>query len=134
MVSIICGAKGSGKTKRIIDAANGSIAKTDGNIIYLSDQPKHSIMIKPVIRFIDSTEYGINSCSAALGFIKGVLASDNDITMVFIDGLARMACMDIPSMEEFYNALSALGEKDCVDFIITVSADSPPEFMQKYLI
>ena len=35
MIKIICGPKGSGKTKQIIDAANTSAAEAKGHLIFI---------------------------------------------------------------------------------------------------
>ena len=37
MIHLIYGAKGSGKTKRIIDMANASIDTTTGDIVFITD-------------------------------------------------------------------------------------------------
>ena len=42
MIHLIYGAKGSGKTKRIIDMANASIDTTTGDIVFITDtNPDH---------------------------------------------------------------------------------------------
>jgi len=135
MISLICGAKGSGKTKRILDAANDMAAKSDGDVVYLTDNQKHSSEIKHTVRFVNYAEYGVKSPEAALGFIKGVLSVNNDITHILIDGFARMAGRPIADMESLYDALEALCISDKMDFILTVSSDESgiPQFMRKYL-
>ena len=132
LISLIYGVKGSGKTKRIIDAANDSVKGNKGNVIYISDRA-YSGQLNRDIRFVDATEYGVKNPVAAMGFIKGILASDNDITNIFIDGLARMADSTVDGMGDFYNELEKLSLSDKVDFIITVSSDALPEFLKKYV-
>ena len=39
MLTLICGAKGSGKTSRIIDKANKDVNAAKGDCIYVSDTP-----------------------------------------------------------------------------------------------
>ena len=41
MVKIVYGAKGSGKTKRIIDMANESIESAAGNIVFITDTNRY---------------------------------------------------------------------------------------------
>ena len=135
MITLIYGAKGSGKTQKIIDAANDAAMKDNGDVVYISDQPAHSVQIKHTVRFIDFTSFGIKSPDAALGFIKGVLSVNNDISEVFIDGLPRMAGSRIENMEEFYRELERLAADEKVDFTLTVSCDGKdlPRFMKKYI-
>jgi len=129
---LIYGAKGSGKTKRIIDAANDSVTGSNGNVIYVSDRA-YSGQLSRDIRFIDSTEYGIKNAVAAMGFLKGILASDNDITDVFVDGLARIADSAVADMGDFFSELEKLSISDKVDFTVTVSLDVLPDFLRKYV-
>lgn len=133
MITLIYGAKGSGKTKRIIDAANDSVKGNKGNLVYISDRAEHARQVNYEIRFIDSSEYGINCKSCALGFIKGILSYDNDITRIFIDGFARMCGKKIEEMEDIYRELDKLSLSDNMDFTITVSTDNLPPFLMKYV-
>ena len=56
MIQIIYGSKGTGKTKRIIDQANSSIAKELGDIVFISDTSRYIREIKYQIRFTNSKE------------------------------------------------------------------------------
>ncbi len=132
MISLIYGGKGTGKTKMIMDSANKAIEQAKGTIIYITDKAKHSKELSYNIRFVDSAEYGI-ACEACLtGFIKGILASDNDIEKVYIDGLARMAGKDCEALEGMYKTLEDLSKKDEVDFCLTVSCAELPEYLKQY--
>lgn len=133
MIKIIYGAKGSGKTKKLIDLTNAAAEVTKGSVIYLTDNPKHSIQINTNVRFINTAEYGINNQELIGGFIKGIFASNSDITEMFIDGFARMADMNINDMEDIYKTLYDLSQKENVKIYLTVSADVLPEFMKKYV-
>jgi hypothetical protein len=135
MITLIYGAKGSGKTKRILDAVNDAADKCDGDAVYLTDQSKHSTEVRHTVRFVNYAEYGIKNPDAALGFLKGILSVNNDILQIYIDGLSRMAGAAIPDMESFYKELDALGIKEKTDFILTVSCDEKdlPRFLAKYV-
>ena len=135
MITLIYGEKGTGKTKRIIDAANAASMTSKGDIVYITDNAKHSLEIKHTVRFVDTKEYGICGADAALGFIKGLLSVNNDIVLIYIDGLARMANSDIKDMQEFYAALEALSVSDKVDFTVTVSSGEKdlPKYLRKYI-
>ena len=41
MVQIIAGNKGKGKTKHLLDKANGAIKEANGSIVYLDKSSKH---------------------------------------------------------------------------------------------
>ena len=133
MITLIHGPKGSGKTKKIIDMANAAGETDAGAVVYITDQPKHSVSVKHSVRFIDSAEYQINCPCSTLGFIKGILSGNNDITKVYIDGLARMCSSDITEMKDIYAELECLSEADKCDFFLTVSADKLPAYLKKYV-
>lgn len=132
MITLIYGPKGSRKTIRIIDSANQSVGGTGGNILYITDQAKHSVQINNAIRFVDATDYRVTGSAQTLGFVKGLLACDNDITDVFIDGLARIAAAELNDLAGLYSNLELISEKDNINFTITVSTDKLPDFLKKY--
>ncbi|HEY8423372.1 MAG TPA: hypothetical protein VIL23_01255 [Clostridia bacterium] len=132
MISIIYGGKGSGKTIRLIDTANKDQETNQGAAVYVTTHAKHSIQIKPSIKFVDALEYEINSKDQAIGFIKGLLACNNDINAVYIDGLAYMANLPVEETKELFDEVEAVSQKFNVKFVITVSAEKLPEFLQKY--
>ena len=51
MITIIDGAKGSGKTKRIINAASDALAVSKGDIVFLATTTRYRTEIKPQIKF-----------------------------------------------------------------------------------
>ena len=97
MISIIYGAKGSGKTKRIIDAANDRARLSKGSVVYITDCADHSSVVDNGIRFIDINHYDVTDENGMLCFIKGLLAGNYDITDVYIDGLASSSKRTYPS-------------------------------------
>lgn len=133
MITLFYGPKGSGKTKRIIDSANAALRDLKGTIIYITDNAKHSKELNYNIRYIDVNDYKITGTDCTMGFIKGVLASDNDIEKVYIDGFARICGTEAGKMSAEYAELEKLCASDKVDFYITVSCDELPGFMKKYV-
>ena len=91
MVKVICGPKGSGKTKRIIDAANAAVEVAKGNLIFITDTKRYMYDLRREIRFVDSSDYSIAGEDALCGFIKGVIAGGYDNEYVYVDGIARIA-------------------------------------------
>lgn len=133
MITLFYGPKGSGKTKKIIDSANAAQAAAKGTIVYITDSAKHSKELNYSIRFINVLDYGITGIECMMGFIKGVLASDNDIEKVYIDGFARICGADVNQMNAQYLDLEKLCASDKVDFLVTVSCDELPKYLRKYV-
>lgn len=133
MINIIYGLKGSGKTQKIIDAVNLKAEKSKGSIVYITDQPAHSLYIAKNVRFVDITKYNVTSDDALTAFIEGLLAGNYDITDIYVDGPAKFIGKRVEEMEDFYNIIQSLSSEHNVEFTFTVSVEEVPEFMKKYL-
>lgn len=139
MIKLITGAKGSGKTKRIIDMANENIETAKGDIIFVTDTDRYMYSLRYQIRNINTKclrgeDKTINEDSL-IGFIKGILAGNHDIESFYIDGAHRILNKPVVEMEEFFNALYSITQNDKeIDFIVTVSENEEnfPEFLKKY--
>ncbi len=131
MISVIYGAKGTGKTKRIIDAANSRSEKATGTVIFITDNGQ-SLGVNPGIKFINLSEYAVKSEAEFIGFIKGMLAANFDIQDVFIDGVSRLLAKPAEELKNVFDEMAKVGDK--VNFVCTVSADKLPAFLKSYAV
>ena len=67
MIKVICGRKGSGKTKRIIELANKTAESAKGSVAFLDDDNKYMYDLKHEIRFINYNDFGIRNSSVWQG-------------------------------------------------------------------
>lgn len=123
MIQIIYGSKGSGKTKKIIDQANSSIAKELGDIVFISDTSRYIREIKYQIRFTNTKDSNIKTEDGLIGFIQGMIEANYDIRLFFIDGIARMIGKELSDMQSFFERLNAISLKTEATFVLTISAD-----------
>ena len=135
MIKIIYGPKGTGKTKIIIDEANSKVESAKGHLIFVTNTKRYMYDLKREIRMIDTSDYQIAGEEALCGFVKGVVAANNDNEYLFIDGAARIAGKEIKDMPAFYYMLDKLSEENGLTVYVTCSADKGelPEFVTKYL-
>ena len=135
MIHLIYGAKGSGKTKKIIEMANASIDTAGGDIVFITDTNRYMFDIKYQIRFVNTEEHHIFTEEALLGFIKGLIAGNHDIKTIYIDGAHRIARKEVENMQDFYSELEAIAERQDVEFVLCVSKteEELPDFLKKYL-
>lgn len=135
MLKIICGPKGSGKTKRIIDEANNSVANAKGHLIFITDTKRYMYDLKRDVRFIDVTDYTVAGEDAICGFIKGAIAGSYDNEYIFVDGLARIAGKPIKEMAQTFYMLERVAELRTLQMYVTCSCaeEDLPEFAKKYL-
>lgn len=135
MIKIICGPKGSGKTKRIIDQANGTVASAKGHLIFITDTKRYMYDVNRAIRFIDVTDYAVAGEDALCGFIKGVIAGSYDNEYVYVDGVARIAGKPLADMAQLFYMLEKVSSERGLELWITCSCaeEDLPEFAKKYL-
>src|SRR5699024_8206970 len=84
VIQISFGKKGSGKTKRILDMANASVNEAKGNVLFVDDDRRYTLSLKPQVRFIDASEYAVKGVEPFYGFLAGILAGNYDISVVYI--------------------------------------------------
>ena len=128
MLKLIIGVKGTGKTKTLIDMVNSALEVTKGDVVCVEKGVKLRYDIKPSARLIDVNEYMILDAQALYGFIAGILASNHDVTDLFIDGTLKICNQDVDAFEKMAQQLAALIEKSNVNLTMTVSmaeADLP---------
>lgn len=130
---VICGPKGSGKTKDMIRSANEAAEVCKGNIVYVTDSSDDSRSVSTAIRFVNVRDYGKINGDMFLGFVKGIIASNADVKRIYVDGLARILGTDAADLEELFLALDDTAEHHRVDFTVSVTCDKPPKFLKKYL-
>ena len=135
MLKLIIGAKGSGKTKTLIDLVNGALNETNGSVVCIEKGDKLKFDIKYQCRLIDTNEYCINDGQALYGFIAGILASNHDVTDLFIDSALKICGNDPESFELFMKELETLLKNNPVNCTITSSlaVEDATETVKKYL-
>ena len=132
MITLIYGPKGSGKTKKIIDSANLATEQTKGNVVFIGDS-KYSAQLNNKIRFFNCVEYHVSGKPMTVGFIKGILAGNYDITEFFIDGLHRITGFSAIDLRDVFDEIEYLSTQENVNFTIALSTDVLPQYLNKYI-
>ena len=118
MIKVVYGAKGTGKTKMMIDAANAAVETAKGHLIFITDSKRGMYDLEREVRFIDTSEYDIAGEAALCGFIKGVIAGK-----------------PVQEMAAFFYMLDKVAKSN--DLVVTVSVSATkeelPDFVTKYL-
>ena len=135
MIKVIYGAKGTGKTKMMIDAANAAVEVAKGHLIFITDTKRYMYDLEREVRFIDVSEFDIAGEAALCGFVKGVIAGNHDNEYIFIDGAVRIAGKPVKDMATFFYMLDKVAEKNNLTVTVAVSAayEELPDFVTKYL-
>ena len=135
MIKVIYGAKGTGKTKMMIDAANATVEVAKGHMIFITDSKRGMYDLEREVRFIDTSDYDIAGEAALCGFVKGVIAGNHDNEYVFIDGVVRIAGKPVAEMAAFFYMLEKVAKSNDITITVSVSAtrEELPDFVTKYL-
>ncbi|MBQ8374314.1 MAG: hypothetical protein IJX98_01920 [Clostridia bacterium] len=135
MIKVIYGAKGTGKTKMMIDAANATVPQAKGHMIFITDSKRGMYDLEREVRFIDVSEYDIAGEAALCGFIKGVIAGNHDNEYVYIDGVVRIAGKPVSELASFFYMLDKVAAQGGLTVTVSVSAtkEELPDFVEKYI-
>ncbi len=135
MIQVIMGLKGSGKTKKLIDAIHSAVEVEHGDVVCIEYGKKLTYDINYRVRLVDSQEYGITNCDMLKGLLSGLHAGNFDITHVFIDNLYKTIGQDRAAAEEFIAWCDKFAAANSLKVTVTVSDDPAcaSESMKKYL-
>jgi hypothetical protein len=135
MVKFLIGAKGSGKTKKMLDMANEACKNSNGSVVYVDRDRNHIYDLDKSIRFIETGDFQLDNLKAFYGFLCGVISQNFDTERIFIDGHKLINNAPDTCLEEFVGNLKKLGEKFEVSFVVSCSRveESIPEFLKAYI-
>jgi len=135
MLKLIIGVKGTGKTKTLINLVNGALEVTKGDVVCIEKGAKLRYDIKPTARLIDVQEFMVGDAQALYGFIAGILASNHDVTDLFVDGVMKICNQDMVSLEKLVPELEKLVNKFNINMTLTVSMpeEEASETLRRFL-
>ena len=135
MISLIIGNKGSGKTKRLVELVNAAVDASKGNVVCIEKGLKLTYDLTHRARLVNSEEYGIVGYEALYGFIAGILASNYDVTDLFVDNTMKICGGDVAALEQMLDEVAALLVKHDVNVFMTASLaeDAATDGIKKYV-
>ncbi len=135
MLKIIIGVKGTGKTKALISLVNEAVEKSHGDVVCIEKGVKLRYDIKYRARLIDTNEYFVNDAQALYGLVAGILASNHDVTDLFIDSSLKICNDNYADFDKFVDEIAAISEKIGVNVVMTASmpAENASDVVKKYL-
>ena len=132
MIKLFIGGKGSGKTKTLIELTNSAAQSSNGSVVCIEkgDKLKHEITYKA--RLIDTDAYAVCDAEALYGFIAGILASNNDITDIFVDSSLKICGNDVAAFENMLPKLDKIAADVNVVMSASIAVDEASEGIKKY--
>lgn len=136
MIKLHIGLKGSGKTKKLIDAVNVATASEKGNVVCITEGNRLMHDIDRGVRMVNTENFDIMNFDVFTGLLYGIIAQDFDVTHIFIDSLFKSVPKEkVEDVDGFLDILERLDKKFDVSFtvMISVSEDEATEKMKKYI-
>ena len=135
MIKLLIGVKGTGKTKTLIEQVNAAQASTKGNVVCIEKGTKLRYDINYQVRLINTDDYLISDASALGGLVAGILASNSDVTDIFIDSALKICSNDVYNLGVFLDKLAAVTANLDVNILITASipVEEATETIKKYI-
>ena len=135
MLKLIIGVKGTGKTKTLISMVNEAVEKSEGTVVCIEKGVGLRFDVKYTARLINTNDYLIFDAQALYGFVAGILASNHDVTDLFIDSALKIANNDMNGFEAFVKAVDELSNKVNVNVVMTSSipTEEASDIVKKYI-
>ena len=132
MIKLFIGGKGSGKTKTLIELTNSAAQSSNGSVVCIEkgDKLKHEITYKA--RLIDTDAYAVCDAEALYGFIAGILASNNDITDIFVDSALKICGNDVAAFESVLPKLEKIANSVNLVMSASLPVEEAPAGVKKY--
>ena len=132
MIKLFIGGKGSGKTKTLIDMVNNAVTESNGNVVCIEKGDKliHDVTYKA--RLIDTDAYSVSDADALYGFIAGILASNSDITDVFVDSALKIIGNDVDAFESMLKKLEKITADVNLVMTSSIAVEDCPEAIKAY--
>ena len=133
MIKLFIGAKGSGKTKTLIEMVNSAAATSKGSVVCIEKGDKliHDVTYKA--RLIDTDADSVYDAAALYGFIAGILASNNDITDIFVDSALKICGNDVEAFEKMLGKLESISKDVNLIMTSSIAVEDCPEAIKAYV-
>ncbi len=132
MIKLFIGAKGSGKTKTLIELVNNAANTSNGSVVCIEKGDKLRFDVTSKARLIDTDSYGIADAEKLTGFIAGILASNSDITDVFVDSSLKICGNDVAAFEGLLKDLEPVVADVNLVMTVSIAIEACPDTIKAY--
>ncbi len=135
MLKLIIGIKGTGKTKTLISMVNEAVDASHGDVVCVEKGTKLRFDVKYQARLINVDDYYIDDAHSLFGFIAGILASNHDVTELFVDSALKICNNNVAEFEELVTKVSKLSDNAGTRILFTVSMplEEASETLRQYI-
>ena len=112
---------------------NNAVESTTGNVVCIEKGTKLIHEISNKVRLIDTITYSIDDAEKLYGFVCGILASNYDISDLFIDSAFKICCDSVSGFEEFVRKVLPLLDDINLTVTASIEPERVPESLKPYL-
>lgn len=123
MITLLIGKKGSGKTKKLVEAANAAVESTNGNVVVIERKSQLTLEISHQARLISLEPYHVDGVDEFYGFLSGICAGNYDVKEIFIDSTLKIIGEDMDEFSVFIDKLDTLANFAETRITLSVSMD-----------
>ena len=132
MIKLFIGAKGSGKTKTLIELVNNAANTSNGSVVCIEKGDKLRFDITSKARLIDTDAYNVATAEKLTGFVAGILASNSDITDIFVDSSLKICGNDVASFEKLLKDLEPVVSDVNLVMTVSIATEVCPDTIKAY--
>ena len=132
MIKLFIGGKGSGKTKALIELVNNAANATAGSVVCIEKGNHLKLDITYKARLIDTDYYSVYDAESLYGFIAGILASNSDITDIFVDSALKIVNNDTAAFEKMLKKLEDITKDVKLVMTASIAVEECPEGIKAY--
>lgn len=132
MIKLFIGAKGSGKTKTLIELVNNAANTSNGSVVCIEKGDKLRFDITSKARLIDTDAYNVANAEKLTGFVAGILASNSDITDIFVDSSLKICGNDVASFEKLLKDLEPVVSDVNLVMTVSIATEVCPDTIKAY--
>ncbi|MBO5906539.1 MAG: hypothetical protein J6Q85_00100 [Clostridia bacterium] len=132
MIKLIIGVKGTGKTKTLIEMVNNATSASNGNVVCIEKGDKLKLDVTYKARLIDTDYYSISDAESLFGFIAGILASNSDITDIFVDSALKICGNDTMAFEAMLAKLDRITKDINLVMTSSIAVEECPAAIKAY--
>lgn len=133
MIELICGGMGSGKTERLIGAANAACKDAKGVQIFIDKNDARAHDLDRCVKVVDARAAGVGSAKELLILLEGMTAANYDIERIYIDNIEKLTGQTAESLNEFFEKLETIAQECNIHFLLVINMEKQrlPEFLRK---
>ena len=133
MIKLITGKSGSGKTKILVDMIKDAASSTTGSIVCIEKSMQLTYDIPYSVRLVDVDGYQIDNYDKFYGFITGTIASNYDISEIFVDGILKIGGRNYEELAKLFDKINEVAKDLMIVFTVSEDNENLPDSVKKYL-